>query len=104
MSHNGRRYLDAQAARKVRIVTVVRPDYDKRKHGEIKLSDYIDVPRMNTIGTFTLMDMLDHDSVVNTITVYNAIKGPIKSSPVGKRPVKRTVKREPGLITVTEFA
>lgn len=89
--HDGQNWLRAQAERRVRTVLVIRPEYTKGKFGDIRISDYITVPRLSTIGTFTLMDMLDHDSVVNTIKVYNEIKGPIKSTPIGKRPSRKAL-------------
>lgn len=57
------------------MVRVIRPEYNRAKHGDIRLSDYVEVPRLSTFGTFPLMDMLSNTSIVNVINTYNALKG-----------------------------
>lgn len=72
--HNGQNWLRNQGQRRQSMVRVIRPEYNRQKHGDIQLHDYIEVPRLSTFGTYTLMDMLSNDSIRNTIGIYNELK------------------------------
>lgn len=72
--HDGQNWLRTQAQRKVPMVQVIRPEYDRQKHGDIQRHDYIDVPRESQVGTWTVLDMLSNPSIRNVIGVYNGLK------------------------------
>lgn len=64
------------------MVRVIRPEYDRRR--PIHTNDYVEVPRLATIGTWTILDMLNNPSVLNLITIYNGLKGSAKIVPISK--------------------
>ncbi len=77
MAHNGKAYLREMAAHRPSRVTILRPDYkpDRVHYTPPKLTDYISVPRLTTIGSFPLIDNLNLASVHNLIVAYKSIGG-----------------------------
>jgi hypothetical protein len=56
---------------------------DLRRRGPL-LTDYVEVPRLETYGTWRLMDMLPDQSMYNLLTTYNQLTRRAHKIGVGK--------------------
>jgi len=45
-----------------------------RQRGPL-MTDYVAVPRLETYGTYRVLDMLSHESTYALLTAYNRIRG-----------------------------
>lgn len=65
----------------MRMVTVVHPNYNPEKHGPIKMSDYISVPHLDTIGGWRMKDLLSFREIKMLADLANRLERERNSLP-----------------------
>ena len=65
----------------MRMVTVVDPRYDPERHGPIKLSDYMLVPHLDTIGGFRFHEILSLRGIKILADLANRLEKEAKRAP-----------------------
>ena len=66
---------------KTKMVTVVRPDFDwgtRNAPRYPKLTDYIQVPRLSTIGTFRIVDLLPMETLAGLSHLRDDLNGVVR--------------------------